>query len=81
MKLFAFLLGITIPLISLFLSVQIFPTIKNILFSPFLYLSSFLDIVFKNLPFYIHSMVMICVALIFSIVFFYFSKIFLRRVN
>lgn len=79
MKLFAFLLGIIVAITSLFLSVQILPTIKNIIFSPFLYLSSYLDKSFTDLPFYIHFMIILCIVLLFSIIFLYFSKLFLKR--
>ena len=79
MKLLIFIIGISIPLFALFIGLQISPTIVNILITPISYISTFLDQSFSELPYTIHALLIFTMALISTLLFFFSSRFFMRK--
>jgi len=79
MKIFAFTIGLIIPFIALFLGLQISPALGSVLLTPIILLSSFFDETFANLPFYIHALLVFFSGVFYLLIFFFFSKLFVKR--
>lgn len=81
MKIFAFIIGLLIPVVALYLGFQVSSTLGTILLAPIIFLSSFFNETFVNLPYYIHALLVFLSGIFFLTIFLFFSRIFYKKIN
>lgn len=79
MKLFIFIIAITIPFIAFFIGLYTSASIANILITPITLISTFLEQSFSKLPYFIHALLVFSMAVFYILLFFFSSRFFMKK--